>query len=143
MAPSGIIAFSPCSAAELTAAPEVPPPNANELDYALLRLEFSGRTSRGWMDLKRDAEKPGADAPLLIVQHPAAAPLKPRHGYRSRDRGKVRRAAASLPHQYRPWLFRSALSGHGLEPRLRSIIWATRRWDLPCSIRGVPIGDPG
>jgi hypothetical protein len=76
VAPSGIIAFSPCSGAELTPAPETPPPNANELDYALLRLSSPAGASRGWMDLKRDAEKPGADAPLLIVQHPAAAPLK-------------------------------------------------------------------
>ena len=28
------------------------------------------------MDLRRDAEKPAANAPILIVQHPAAAPLK-------------------------------------------------------------------
>ena len=76
VARSGIIAFSPCSAAELTAVPDVPPPNANELDYALLRLSSQAGTSRGWMDLRRDAEKPAANAPILIVQHPAAAPLK-------------------------------------------------------------------
>jgi hypothetical protein len=62
--PSGILAFSPCSTAELTATPDVPPPSANQLDYALLRLSSPAGASRGWMDMKRDA------------QHPAAAPLK-------------------------------------------------------------------
>lgn len=76
IAPSGIVAFSKCSAAELTPAPDVPPPSANELDYALLRLSSPAGTRRGWMDMKSDAQKPAANAPLLIVQHPAAAPLK-------------------------------------------------------------------
>jgi V8-like Glu-specific endopeptidase len=76
VAPSGIIAFSPCSAAELTAAPDVPPPGANELDYALLRLSSPAGATRGWMDLTRSATRLEADAPILIIQHPAAAPLK-------------------------------------------------------------------
>jgi hypothetical protein len=46
------------------------------LDYALLRLSSPAGTRRGWIDIKSDAPKPGPNAPLLIVQHPAAAPLK-------------------------------------------------------------------
>jgi V8-like Glu-specific endopeptidase len=76
VAASGIVAFSPCSAAELTATPDVPPPKANELDYALLRLSSPAGASRGWMDPMRDAQKLGVEAPILIIQHPAAAPLK-------------------------------------------------------------------
>ena len=50
VARSGIIAFSPCSAAELTAVPDVPPPNANELDYALLRLSRRpAQAADGWI----------------------------------------------------------------------------------------------
>jgi len=74
--PQGILAYSPCSAAELTANPESPPPKADELDYALLRLASAAGTRRGWLDLAREAAIPANDSPLLIIQHPAAAPLK-------------------------------------------------------------------
>jgi hypothetical protein len=76
VAPSGIIAFKPCSAAELTATPDEPPPQARELDYALLRLGTAAGAGRGWFDLTKDGTKLPAGAPLLIAQHPAAAPLK-------------------------------------------------------------------
>jgi V8-like Glu-specific endopeptidase len=74
--PSGIIAWRPCSDAELTRNPDVPPPTADQLDYALLRLSKPAGATRGWMDLTGDAPRLTADAPMLIVQHPAANPLK-------------------------------------------------------------------
>jgi hypothetical protein len=74
--PSGIIAWSPCSSAELTPNPDVPPPTTDQLDYALLRLSKPAGTTRGWMNLAGDAPKLAADAAMLIIQHPAADPLK-------------------------------------------------------------------
>ncbi|MCK1413569.1 trypsin-like peptidase domain-containing protein [Bradyrhizobium sp. CW4] len=74
--PSGIITFKPCSVAELTPKPDEPPPQPGELDYALLRLSKPAGSDRGWFDLTRDGTKLLPGAPLLIAQHPAAAPLK-------------------------------------------------------------------
>ncbi|TBR26612.1 MAG: serine protease, partial [Reyranella sp.] len=76
VAPSGIIVYRPCSAAELTETPDKPPPSPTDLDYAVLRLSGSPGTKRGWMDLTQTPMPPKKDAPLFILQHPAAAPLK-------------------------------------------------------------------
>jgi V8-like Glu-specific endopeptidase len=70
------------SKAETTTTPESPPPTADELDYALLRLAtpvgqqiVDGRT-RGWIVLPNAASPLPKDAPLLIVQHPDGTPMK-------------------------------------------------------------------
>ena len=64
----------PCSDAELTADPDEPPPEAGELDYALLQLA-TALPDRGWLTLA-DPPPVAAGAPLVIVQHPDGEPLK-------------------------------------------------------------------
>ena len=64
----------PCSDAELTLNPDAPPPNADELDYALLNLA-APMPERGWLAL-RDPPPVAAGAPLIIVQHPDGEPMK-------------------------------------------------------------------
>lgn len=63
-----------CSAAELTADPDQPPPAADQLDYALLQLAQPA-PERGWFVLK-DPPPIAAQAPLIIVQHPQGDPLR-------------------------------------------------------------------
>lgn len=78
----GVLDHSPYSDAETTSTPDQPPPTADELDYALLRLaEPLGEQSikgclRGWVELPAAATPISAGMPLLIVQHPDGAPMK-------------------------------------------------------------------
>ena len=78
----GCLASSPYSDAEKTQTPETPPPTAEQLDYALLRLatavgrqEVAGQP-RGWIVLPGAALPLAENAPLLIVQHPEGVPMK-------------------------------------------------------------------
>lgn len=64
---------SPCSAAELTDNPDAPPPNADELDYALLRLEPIPGPSRGFVVMAGPPVQ--VDQALIIVQHPRGDPV--------------------------------------------------------------------
>lgn len=64
----------PCSGAELTASPDVPPPTADELDYALLNLA-APMPDRGFLRLS-DPPPSAPDDPLIIVQHPDGDPLR-------------------------------------------------------------------
>ena len=79
---NGCLTFSPYSAAETTAHPEVPAPTPDELDFALLRLETTAGqqqvdgTRRGWIALPATAAPLPRDAPLLVVQHPEGGPMK-------------------------------------------------------------------
>lgn len=78
----GCLDSSPYSPAEATPTPDTPPPEADELDYALLRLESAvglnsvGGAPRGWVKLDENAPEPAKDQPILIVQHPDGAPMK-------------------------------------------------------------------
>jgi hypothetical protein len=77
-----LIAWSPYAPAEATAHPDQPPPTANELDFAMLRLaravgaEPAPGGTRGWIALPRVPVRMLEDAPLLILQHPDGAPVK-------------------------------------------------------------------
>jgi hypothetical protein len=80
--------FSPYSAAEQTRTPENPPPTADELDYALVRLARrlgdepsapKGGTEgprRGWVVVPTTAPVFIPKMPLMIAQHPDGKPLK-------------------------------------------------------------------
>jgi hypothetical protein len=82
MAHSDLIDFSCYSAAEKTSTPGNPPPTAQELDYALLRLksavgaEIAEGKTRGWIALPAQPQPLAKDAPLLILQHPQGSPMK-------------------------------------------------------------------
>ena len=64
----------PCSDAERTATPDDPPPQAGELDYALLELGAAAGIERGFARL--DGAPIAANDPLIIVQHPTGEPAK-------------------------------------------------------------------
>ncbi|CAO3401294.1 trypsin-like peptidase domain-containing protein [Azospirillum palustre] len=72
------------SPAEARNEPDHTPPTADELDYALVRLDSrigdepnqAGSALRGWIALREDAPVPGIGAPLLILQHPEGSPMK-------------------------------------------------------------------
>src|SRR5262249_45095282 len=80
--------FSPNSAAEDTATPDNPPPTADELDYALVRLARpTGSESaapkggaeapqRGWLSIPAGPHVFVRKDPLMIAQHPDGKPLK-------------------------------------------------------------------
>jgi hypothetical protein len=78
----GCIDSSPYSNAETTKTPETPPPTADELDYALLRLASAvgqqtvNGSQRGWITLPDNPAPLPENAPLLIVQHPQGDPMK-------------------------------------------------------------------
>jgi hypothetical protein len=72
----GILASSPASDAELTASPDEPPPAADQLDYALLRLAEPVGNQRGWVEIPETTIELPAGSPLIIAQHPLAAPMK-------------------------------------------------------------------
>ncbi len=79
---AGCIDSSPYSTAETTDKPDIPLPTPAELDYALLRLtarageqQVEG-AARGWIVLPKAVLPLPADAPILIAQHPAGAPMK-------------------------------------------------------------------
>lgn len=64
----------PCSDAELTLHPDVPPPKPDQLDYALLRLA-TPQPERGYLTLP-DPPPSAPGSPLIIVQHPQGEPLR-------------------------------------------------------------------
>lgn len=73
---------SPYSPAEMTDNPDNPPPNSEQLDYALLRLtsrvgedQIDG-VPREWIKLPKAALPLPAGAPILILQHPDGSPMK-------------------------------------------------------------------
>ena len=70
----GCLDSSPYSAAEKANNAGGLAPTADELDYALLRLERPA--GRGWIALLAAADLPAAGSPLLILQHPDGAPMK-------------------------------------------------------------------
>lgn len=56
-------------------------PAADELDYALIKLQSSPGSDtvpeggqRGWVDISSDPALPAAESPILIVQHPGQPP---------------------------------------------------------------------
>jgi len=79
---------SPYAPAENTTTPDNPPPTADQLDYALVRLArpvgdetFAPKggaeaQKRGWLTLPKDPSVFVKGMPLLIAQHPSGAPLK-------------------------------------------------------------------
>jgi hypothetical protein len=78
----GCLNSSSYSPAEATKNPATPPPTADELDYALLRLEkpvaddIVEGAKRGWIALPKEQLPLPENAPLLIVQHPEGGPMK-------------------------------------------------------------------
>jgi Trypsin-like peptidase domain/Effector-associated domain 1 len=80
--------FSPYSAAEQTRTPDDPPPTADELDYALVRLTRrlgdepaapkggAEGPRRGWLTIPGPAPVFVPKMPLMIAQHPDGKPLK-------------------------------------------------------------------
>src|SRR5262249_49069419 len=87
-ADSWLIDHSPYSQADLLADPDDRVPAADELDYALIRLADDignqrvaadkadqGTPLRGWITPRLDYDFP-VGAPVFIVQHPQALPLK-------------------------------------------------------------------
>jgi hypothetical protein len=82
-----LLDHSPCSAAELDRRPDDPPsPTEDELDHALLRLArpiggdplMAGTDAepRGWVAVPSAPPVLAVGDPVLILQHPEAAPLK-------------------------------------------------------------------
>jgi hypothetical protein len=79
---------SPFSAAEKRGQPDAQLPTADELDYALVRLERplghepvapkagAGAPSRGWIPIPASDPPFAEKMPLLIAQHPDGQPLK-------------------------------------------------------------------
>jgi len=82
------IDFSPNSPAEETATPDNPPPAADELDYALVKLARAignesavpkggpGTPRRRWLSIPEGAHVFVRKDPLMIAQHPDGKPLK-------------------------------------------------------------------
>jgi hypothetical protein len=82
-----LIDSSPCTVGERNGKPDQSVPTVDELDYALVRLDrrignlpiptagADGRR-RGWIEIPTAPPSLYAKMPLLILQHPRAAPLK-------------------------------------------------------------------
>lgn len=64
----------PCSDAETTGEPDTPPPQPQQLDFAVLNLSASQR-DRGYQKLAPPPPVAKGD-PLIIVQHPDGEPLR-------------------------------------------------------------------
>lgn len=87
LADEWLVDCSPPSEIDLQPEPKQGVPAADELDYALVRLDGTpGSTAagakpepnappRGWIKLGKPAA-PQAESPMLIMQHPDSAPLK-------------------------------------------------------------------
>jgi trypsin-like peptidase len=73
---NGLLFHRPYAPAEITADPENPPPDATELDYALLRLAERAGDKRGWFALPGKGVAVAEGANIWIVQHPDGKPLK-------------------------------------------------------------------
>jgi hypothetical protein len=69
-----VVDESPCSPAELTAAPDAPPPKPDELDYALLQLAAIPGPARG--SITTAGLPVQVDQALIIVQHPKGDPVR-------------------------------------------------------------------
>ncbi len=79
----GLVDFSKYGAGEANNRPDAPPPGPHELDYALIRLAarrgddvLADGAVRGWFSLPRAQLPLVAGAPIIIVQHPNAEPVK-------------------------------------------------------------------
>jgi V8-like Glu-specific endopeptidase len=81
------IDYSPYSDAEAKNKPDEATPTADQLDYALVRLDrpigdeplnpaASGNSVRGWIPIPTTAPAITPKMPILILQHPHAEPLK-------------------------------------------------------------------
>lgn len=83
-----LVVAAPPSAAEVSPGAGVSVPVADELDFAVLRLDdapgaqtvargmvLSAASVRGWVD-QISADSPSADETLFVLQHPDQAPLK-------------------------------------------------------------------
>ena len=68
--------WSPFAPAEATVTPDEPPPQPDQLDYALMPLTEPAGEARGWITLPDTDVVLARDAPLMILQHPDGAPLK-------------------------------------------------------------------
>lgn len=82
-----LLDYSPCTTAELEGRPDgLPLPTEDELDHALLQLSHpigsepliagTDAEPRGWISLPVAPPDLAQGAPLLILQHPGAGPLK-------------------------------------------------------------------
>lgn len=78
-----LIESSPPSVGEHNGTPDDPPPKGDELDFVLVRLArrigdepvtATDQERRGWIDASSTVS-PHLEMPLLILQHPRAAPL--------------------------------------------------------------------
>jgi Effector-associated domain 1/Trypsin-like peptidase domain len=88
LADDWLIDHSPTSAVDREPEPKSGVPGEEELDYAVMRTRGTpgsdpvgaaadaGGAARGWISAPRQARDYVADTPLLIMQHPDAAPLK-------------------------------------------------------------------
>jgi len=80
----GCVDHSTYAPAEATRTPETPPPTADQLDYALMRLARPvgddppepGSAPRGWISMPAALPPIETGAALLILQHPHGAPIK-------------------------------------------------------------------
>jgi hypothetical protein len=82
------IDFSPNSPAEETNMPDKPPPIADQLDYALVKLSraignesaaskgSTGAPKRSWVTIPAGVHRFVPKDPLMIAQHPDGKPLK-------------------------------------------------------------------
>jgi hypothetical protein len=74
VAVESIPCLSPCSGAENTANPDEPPPQPQQLDFALMRIAAI-QGERGFQKLSPPPPVSPGD-PLIIVQHPDGEPLR-------------------------------------------------------------------
>ncbi|WP_454811314.1 trypsin-like peptidase domain-containing protein [Labrys neptuniae] len=73
---TALLHHRPYAPAEMTEAPDEPPPSATELDFALLQLAETAGTGRGWFALPERDGVLSQGSPLIIVQHPHGGPVK-------------------------------------------------------------------
>jgi hypothetical protein len=83
-----LVDYSPYSQVDLEVDPKPGDPAADELDYALLRIDGApgdeaigtnpepGAPPRGWIEIPDEAHDFQLNTPLFIVQHPKGEPLK-------------------------------------------------------------------
>ncbi|CDZ68160.1 Exfoliative toxin ExhB [Neorhizobium galegae bv. orientalis] len=77
LGPRGVLDNSPCSQAELTTNdPDHPPPDAGQLDYALMELAEPVGDERGFEKLPEFAPHVLPGSALLILQHPNGERIK-------------------------------------------------------------------
>jgi hypothetical protein len=81
-----LLDFSKYTASEAAAKPDETLPTIDELDYAIVRLsqpvgseplhkDVASSSTRGWISLPSTAPAVATGQPILILQHPQAAPL--------------------------------------------------------------------